>query len=557
MLLAGRYRLLETLGEGGAGTVWRARDEMLHRDVAVKDIRVPPGLTDEDRRAFGGRAIQEARSAARLNHPAIVVIHDVVVDRDRPWIVMDLIGGRSLDRQIKDGGPLPPHRVAEIGLRLLGALSAAHAQGMLHHDVKPGNVLLDEHGRALLADFGIAVPAAGTGGTGGTAGSPEPGPSFTTAGSPGYAAPERLSGGAATPASDLWSLAATLYTAVEGRAPFKRELALAVTAAVLLYDPPRPLRAGPVLGPLLLAMLAKDPAARPSPDAVSEALRAVVSQGPDARLGPAPAAPGPQTSPAHPRPGVDPYAMPAQGVGAPSSPTRTLIAAPPSPAAYADVPEHASASGTLPASGHGAARPGKRKPLLVVAGVVLVLAVTGTAGWLALRPDAAPATTTSGTGAVRFPTAPNPCGLLTDGQAGGLLGGATDTSTADGECAWRFRRNGVVWRTVTIQVRAERSGDAARLSLAARRSAQASLRGASFPEITSAVRDVPGTGTDGFAQDVSNSFQKSTTSTVWFRIDNLIAEVRYHRLDGPKVTPAVRRTAESAAALAAEAIGRA
>ncbi|WP_067132095.1 serine/threonine-protein kinase [Microtetraspora malaysiensis] len=518
VLLAGRYRLLETLGEGGAGTVWRARDEMLHRDVAVKDIRVPPELTGEARRAFGGRAIQEARSAARLNHPAIVVIHDVVVDRDRPWIVMDLIRGRSLDHVIKNGGPLPARRVAEIGLRLLGALSAAHAQGLLHQDVKPANVLLDEHGQALLADFGIALPAA-TGDTSGSApdADRETAAWLTTAGSPGYAAPERLSGGAATPASDLWSLGATLYTAVEGRAPFARELAAAVTAAILLRQAPAPERAGPVLGPLLLAMLAKDPAARPSPDAIREALRAVAAY--DAA--PAPAA--------HPTAG----ALAAQAD--PSSPV----------------------SGTLPTapSRRGRARPAKRRPLLIASIVLVALAATGTAGWLALRPDASSAGSTSG--AAPFATVPDPCALLTDAQATELLGGATETSAADGECAWRFRHDGIVWRSVTLLLRAERSGEAARLSLASRRSVQASLKGTASHETTYGVRDVPGTGVEGFAQDVSNSFQKSTTSTVWFRVGNMIGEVRYHQLDGPAVTPAARRTAERAAKLTAEAIGRA
>ncbi|MFF4776891.1 serine/threonine-protein kinase [Microtetraspora fusca] len=518
MLLAGRYRLLETLGAGGAGTVWRARDEMLHRDVAVKDIRVPPGLTEEARRAFGGQAIHEARSAARLSHPAIVVIHDVVLDQDRPWIVMDLIPGRSLDGVIKEGGPLPTRRVAEIGLRLLDALSAAHAQGILHHDVKPANVLLDEHGQALLADFGIAVPSA-AGDTFGPApsGAWERDTSLTTAGSPGYAAPERLSGGAATPASDLWSLAATLYTAVEGRAPFERELAAAVTAAVLLRDPRAPERAGPVLGPLLLAMLAKDPAARPSLDAVREALCAVATA-----RGPAPV------------PAAHPTAGAPAARSAPSSPV----------------------SGTLPTapSRRGTARPAKRKPLLIVSAVVVILAGTGTAGWLALRPSASSSESTSG--AVRFAAVPDPCALLTDAQATELLGGPTETSAAEGECAWRFRKSGIVWRSVTLLLRVEHSGEAARLSLASRRSVQASLKGIAFPETRYGVRDVPGSGVEGFAQDVSNSFQKSTTSTVWFRVDNLIAEVRYHRLDGPAVTPAVRRTAERAAQLAAEAIGR-
>ncbi|MEV0974939.1 serine/threonine-protein kinase [Microtetraspora glauca] len=516
VLLAGRYRLLETLGEGGAGTVWRARDEMLHRDVAVKDVRVPAGLGEDARRAFGGRAIQEARSAARLSHPAIVVIHDVVLDGDRPWIVMDLVGGRSLDRAIRSGGALPAHHVAEIGLRVLGALSAAHAQGILHQDVKPANVLLDEDGRAMLADFGIAVPTASPerAGEAGDAGQAEPTASFASAGSPGYAAPERLSGAPTTPASDLWSLGATLYTAVEGRAPFQRDLPAAVVAAVLFHDPPAPMRAGPVLGPLLLAMLAKDPAARPSPETVRETLRGIASRGGTTR-------------------------EMTVGVPSPHPPT-----APPTAPPTLSVP---SASPQTP--------PARRKPALIAGGALLALVATGAVGWLALRPEAV-------ANAGRFPTAPRPCGLLTDAQAGELLGGPTDTATVAGECAWRFRKNGIVWRTITVRLRAEQARDggsgpdAARLSFSGRRSARASMRGTAFPETTYAVRDVRGTGDEAFAQDVSNAFQKSTTSTVWFRTDNLITEVEYHRLDGPKVTPAARRTAERAARLAADAIGR-
>lgn len=179
-LLAGRYLLVERLGEGGAGTVWRGVDQVLDRQVAVKQVRVPAGLTPQERSAFTGRAIHEARSAGRLRDPAIVLVHDVVLDGDQPWIIMDLVTGRSLDKVIKDGGPLPPHEVARIGLRVLSALETAHMHGMLHHDVKPANILLDGDGSAMLTDFGIAVPLYGQDG-GGPAG-----------GSLGYMAPERL-----------------------------------------------------------------------------------------------------------------------------------------------------------------------------------------------------------------------------------------------------------------------------------------------------------------------------------------------------------------------------
>ncbi|MEV2266227.1 serine/threonine-protein kinase [Nonomuraea africana] len=255
-VLAGRYRLAERLGEGGAGTVWRARDDRLDRDVAVKQLRIPQELDAAGQRAFVDQAIHEARSAGRLRDPAIVLVHDVVLERGQPWIIMDLANGRSLDKIVKENGPLPPHIVARIGLQVLSALEVAHAHGILHQDVKPANILLDADGTAMLTDFGVAAPMGGVGG----------------GGSPGYMPPERLNGLPAGPASDLFALGASLYTAVEGRAPFHREMQAAVAAAVLLHDPPPPVRAGRELGRLILDLLAKDPGRRPLPHEVRSRL---------------------------------------------------------------------------------------------------------------------------------------------------------------------------------------------------------------------------------------------------------------------------------------------
>ncbi|WP_336216943.1 serine/threonine-protein kinase [Nonomuraea sp. LPB2021202275-12-8] len=263
-LLAGRYHLVERLGEGGAGTVWRAHDEVLNRQVAVKQVRVPAELTPHERAEFADRAIHEARSAGRLRDPAIVLVHDVVLEGGQPWIILDLVAGRSLDKVIKEHGPLPPDAVARIGLRVLSALSVAHSHGIVHQDVKPANILLDADGSAMLTDFGIAVAMGGRADR------------YGSAGSPGYMAPERLNEQPSGPASDLWSLGASLYTAVEGRAPFERAMPAAVAAAVLLHEPPRPARAGRELGGLLLAMLAKDPAARPTAAQVRDGLHAVL-----------------------------------------------------------------------------------------------------------------------------------------------------------------------------------------------------------------------------------------------------------------------------------------
>ncbi|HEX4817866.1 MAG TPA: serine/threonine-protein kinase [Nonomuraea sp.] len=267
-LLAGRYRLIERLGQGGAGTVWRAIDEMLDRQVAVKQVRVPEGLSPDERAEFTDRAMHEARSAGRLRDPAIVLVHDVVLEGHQPWIIMDLVTGRSLDKVVVASGPLPAEIVAGVGLRVLSALEVAHAHGILHQDVKPANIMLDHDGSAMLTDFGIAAPMGG------------PGHGFGGAGSPGYMAPERLNEQPSTPASDLWSLGASLYTAVEGRAPFERDLPAAVAAAVLLHEPPFPARAGRRLGGLLMAMLAKDPAARPTAPQVRQTLAAVAASGP-------------------------------------------------------------------------------------------------------------------------------------------------------------------------------------------------------------------------------------------------------------------------------------
>lgn len=266
-LLAGRYRLIERLGQGGAGTVWRAIDEMLDRQVAVKQVRVPQGMSPPQRAEFTDRAIHEARSAGRLRDPAIVLVHDVVLEGDQPWIIMDLVTGRSLDKVIKEQGPQPPGFVAAVGLRVLSALEVAHAHGILHQDVKPANILLDGDGSAMLTDFGIAAPMGGQGDR------------YGSAGSPGYMAPERLNEQPSGPASDLWSLGASLYTAVEGRAPFERALPAAIAAAVLLHEPPFPARAGRDLGRLLMAMLAKDPSARPSAAQVRQALSGLTGPG--------------------------------------------------------------------------------------------------------------------------------------------------------------------------------------------------------------------------------------------------------------------------------------
>ncbi|TDD65747.1 serine/threonine protein kinase [Actinomadura darangshiensis] len=265
-LLAGRYRLESVVGSGGMGTVWRARDETLDREVAVKEVRLPPGLSDEDRENRHRRTLREARASARLNHPGVVTVHDVVDEDDRPWIVMELVRARSLQELVDEDGPLPSGRVATIGRQIAGALRAAHAIGILHRDVKPANVLVADDDRAVLTDFGIAQMAGDATLTG----------TGLIMGSPAYMSPERVNGDPAIPASDLWALGATLYAATEGKAPHHRSDAMAVLAAVMTQDVPPPKNAGP-LAPVLTGLLERDPVRRLSGEQVEDALRAVAS----------------------------------------------------------------------------------------------------------------------------------------------------------------------------------------------------------------------------------------------------------------------------------------
>ncbi|MBA2509114.1 MAG: serine/threonine protein kinase, partial [Nocardioidaceae bacterium] len=228
-LLAGRYRLESVLGRGGMGQVWLGRDETLGRTVAVKEIRLPTALSDEDRDALCSRMLREARLTARLSHPGVVTVYDVVSEDGRPFIVMELLPVPTMADEVAKTGPMPPQRVAEIGLELLPALDAAHRAGIVHRDVKPSNVLLSEN-RVVLSDFGIATS--------------ESDPRLTATGlivgSPTYMSPERLRGDATGPETDMWSLGATLYAAAEGRPPFDGPTTMGTVLSILNDDLPRP-----------------------------------------------------------------------------------------------------------------------------------------------------------------------------------------------------------------------------------------------------------------------------------------------------------------------------
>lgn len=266
-LVAGRYRLVESIGSGGMGRVWRAHDEVLHRAVAIKELTAALYVSESDRDRLLARTRSEARAAARINHSAVVTVHDVLEHDGRPWIVMELVEGYSLADAVKERGRIEPAEAARIGMWVLRALRAAHTAGVLHRDVKPGNVLIGHDGRVLITDFGIAQIE---------------GDSTITrtgevVGSVDYLAPERVRGQDPGPSSDLWALGATLYTAVEGRSPFRRTSPLSTMQAVVEDEVPESRHAGP-LAPVIGALLHKDPAARPDA-AETEQLLAEAAEG--------------------------------------------------------------------------------------------------------------------------------------------------------------------------------------------------------------------------------------------------------------------------------------
>ncbi|MEV5570373.1 serine/threonine-protein kinase [Spirillospora sp. NPDC052269] len=345
-LLAGRYRILGLIGRGGMGSVWRAYDTELGREVAVKELRLSDEIDDAERQQWYARAEREARAAARLRHPGIVALHDRVTGEDgRPWLVMELVAGRSLDAVIRDDGPLPPERVAAIGRQVLDALTTAHAHGIVHRDVKPANVLLDGD-RAILTDFGIAA----------LDGDATLTKSGVLLGTPAYMAPEQVRGLPATAASDLWSLGATLYAAVEGRPPFEGPTHGAIFVAIATEPPPHPAKAGP-LTETITSLLQKAPEARPT----AESVRLLLTPPPPApaQLTVAPAAASaPTTSSAPPPPPPVPVPPPGFTSSAPSTePLHETLVGPPEP------------------------RPrslGRRGPIVgIVAGAVVALVVGG------------------------------------------------------------------------------------------------------------------------------------------------------------------------------------
>ncbi|WP_019885099.1 serine/threonine-protein kinase [Streptomyces purpureus] len=358
-LIAGRYRLLSPLGQGGMGVVWRARDEALGREVAVKEVRAPAGLDDAETSRLYARLEREAWAAARISHRNVVTVYDVASQDGRPWIAMELIRGLTLAETLDAEGALAPQRAAHIGGEVLAALRAAHEAGVLHRDVKPGNVLIANDGRVVLTDFGIAR-VSGTSDltmTGELIGSPE------------FLAPERALGRTPGPASDLWSLGVLLYACVEGNSPFRQDTPLSTLRAVVDEELPPPRRAGP-LAPVIEGLLRKDPAER-LPAAEAERLLRVVGAGGT-----------PRTATVHASTPVPPV---------PYAPTETSTPTPPLPRPVFPAPSpgpDTTVSGTE--------RP-RRAVAVLTAGIAVLLVAVGALTYALVEQDGLGGTPAAGT----------------------------------------------------------------------------------------------------------------------------------------------------------------
>ncbi|CAM5568795.1 serine/threonine-protein kinase [Streptomyces purpurascens] len=355
-LLAGRYRVAAQLGRGGMGIVWKAVDEVLGREVAVKELRTYTDVAGPELAALRLRMQREARAAARVRHAGVIAVHDIAEVDGRPLIVMELVDGPSLDDVLRERGTLDPREAAGIGAKVMDALSAAHRAGVLHRDVKPGNILLDRSGRVVLTDFGIATMD-------------DPGDGSAThltrsgelVGSLDYLAPERAQGADPGPASDIWALGATLYAAVEGASPFRRTSTFSTLTAIVTEPLPESLRAGP-LGPVLQRLMDKRPEARPEADQARELLQSVAdSGGTDTPTSPLR---DPAASPPPPRPETE----------------RSVPAVPPGFGPPQQVPPGSTApASSAPTSPVNSGRPPRRRSrvLLAAAAATVVLAAAG------------------------------------------------------------------------------------------------------------------------------------------------------------------------------------
>ncbi|WP_413777791.1 serine/threonine-protein kinase [Streptomyces sp. AM8-1-1] len=395
-LIAGRYRLLSPLGEGGMGVVWRARDEVLAREVAVKEVRAPAGLGTTDERRLYQRLEREAWAAGRISHRNVVTVYDVATEDGRPWIVMELVRGLALSDVLEAEGPLTPQRAAHVGAEVLAALRAAHEAGVLHRDVKPGNVLVANDGRVVLTDFGIAT-VEGTSNltmTGELIGSPE------------FLAPERALGRNPGPESDLWSLGVLLYAAVEGITPFRQNTPLNTLRAVVDEELPPPRRAAE-LTPVIAGLLRKDPADRLPADEAERMLR-VVGAGGTARTSVPP-------------------------VSGPYSPTMTSTSpgTPPPTGPGRPVPTMAGMAATAPTPAPRQGHP-RRAKVALAAGIAVLLLAAGGLAWALAGNDKGNGTNAGDDGGGTETPGAATAGTAGTGSSPDATGGDTGTETDDG-----------------------------------------------------------------------------------------------------------------------------
>ncbi|MFE5486604.1 protein kinase [Streptomyces sp. NPDC056527] len=437
-----------TIGRGGMGVVARAVDQLLNREVAVKVLRAYTDASAAELADLRTRMQREAQAAARIRHSGVVTVHDVVEERGLPVIVMELVDGPSLDSVLTERGPLDPREAAAIGARLMDALDAAHRAGVLHRDVKPGNVLLERTGaptaggwgRVVLTDFGIATME-----TPGDDAMAKLTQSGQLVGSLDYLPPERAQGQDPGPASDIWSLGMTLYAAVEGTAPFRRTSAWSTLSAIVTEPLPAPRRGGP-LTPVLQALMAKDPHQRPDAGQAREMLEAVAAgRGVDPATGYAqappapgqvPAAPGPVPTPAPVTPNPGPVPAPAAGfvpapAPGPAAPPGAFGSAaapfqqPGVPgAAQPGFPPGPPAGGAASETRTATVRARRRRTRTVVAAAVATVVVGGGVAYGLMNTESEPA---GGSQAAR-PTASAPA----DGDMSGS-GGSVDGSTSPGD----------------------------------------------------------------------------------------------------------------------------
>ncbi|WP_260604459.1 serine/threonine-protein kinase [Streptomyces sp. WAC05374] len=437
-LLAGRYRLGGVLGRGGMGTVWRAVDETLGRTVAVKELRFPSSIDEDEKRRLITRTLREAKAIARIRNNGAVTVYDVVDEDDRPWIVMELIEGKSLADAVREDGVLTPRRAAEVGLAILDVLRSAHREGILHRDVKPSNVLIADDGRVVLTDFGIAQV--------------EGDPSITSTGmlvgAPSYISPERARGHKPGPAADMWSLGGLLYACVEGCPPYDKGSAIATLTAVMTeqLDPPK--NAGP-LEEVIYGLLHKDPAKRLD-DAGARALLNDVIHAPEQSVAPA-AEPSPEVTrivPLLPLPGEGPATKPQEVADAAAERMRGALrsvrnAAASTKAEPGPGPRPRSAERSGPAAPVRAPLTDvvSRRTLVVIA-VVVVLAVIATVLALSLGGDDEPGAKGQGTpGGDRTASAGSTAGPSgsggndgkPDGEQGKEQGGGAQPGTGGGD----------------------------------------------------------------------------------------------------------------------------